>query len=103
MSVPYPLHSKLAKVELERLYEKVSSAGEPPRHEANHGSVHQRLAARTQPLVIFAHPPVLVDPCQCPLHYPPPRQNYEALGGATVSANPRPRPLWPIPSPTLST
>src|SRR5215218_869299 len=25
---------------VERLYEKVSSAGQPPRHEADHGSVH---------------------------------------------------------------
>src|SRR5215208_4846920 len=46
----------------ERLYEKVSNSGEPPRHEANHGSVHQRLAARTRALVVFAHPPVLLDP-----------------------------------------
>src|SRR3954468_19488029 len=47
---------------LERLYEKSSNTREPPRHEANHGSVHQRFPARTQPLVIFAHPPVLIDP-----------------------------------------
>ena len=32
---------------VERLYEKSSNTGEPPRHEADHGSVHQRLAART--------------------------------------------------------
>jgi hypothetical protein len=31
---------------LERLYEKFSNTGEPPRHEANHGSVHERFAAR---------------------------------------------------------
>src|SRR5215217_8435626 len=36
----------------ERLYEKWSNTGEPPRHEADHGSVHQRLPARTQPLVV---------------------------------------------------
>jgi hypothetical protein len=36
----------------ERLYEKPSNTGEPPRHEADHGSVHQRLATRTRPLVI---------------------------------------------------
>src|SRR5215208_3569160 len=47
---------------LERLYEKSSNTGEPPRHEANHGSVHQRFAARTKPFVVFAHPPLLVDP-----------------------------------------
>jgi hypothetical protein len=32
---------------VERLYEKSSSAGEPPRHEADHGSVHERFTART--------------------------------------------------------
>jgi hypothetical protein len=37
---------------VERLYEKSSNTGEPPRHEANHGSMYQRLAARTQPLVV---------------------------------------------------
>jgi hypothetical protein len=44
---------------VERLYEKPSNTGEPPRHEADHGSVHERLPARTQLLVVFAHPPVL--------------------------------------------
>src|SRR5215212_519431 len=66
---------------VERLYEKSSNTGEPPRHEANHGSLHERLATRTQPLVIFAHPPVLVDPCDRPLHYPPTRQHHKAFGG----------------------
>ena len=45
-----------------RLYEKSSNTGEPPRHEANHGSIYESLAARTGPLVVFAHPPVLLDP-----------------------------------------
>jgi hypothetical protein len=36
----------------ERLYEKPSNTGEPPRHEANHDSFYQRLPARTHPLVI---------------------------------------------------
>jgi hypothetical protein len=54
----------------EKPYEKVSSAGKAPRHEANHRSVHERFAARTQPLVIFAHPPLLVDPRKRPFHYP---------------------------------
>ena len=35
------------------------------------------------------------------LHHPPTRQHHEALGAASVSANLPPRPLWPIPSPTL--
>ena len=32
---------------VERLYEKASNTSEPPRHEANHGSVHERLSACT--------------------------------------------------------
>jgi hypothetical protein len=63
---------------VERLYEKPSNTDEPPRHEANHGSIYERLAARTQPLVIFAHPPVLVDPRNSPFHYPSTRQNLKA-------------------------
>src|SRR5215212_5486212 len=66
---------------LERLYEKSSNSGEPPRHEANHASVHQRFPARTKPLVVFAHPPLLIDPGDRPLHHPPPRQHHEAFGG----------------------
>ena len=31
----------------QRLYEKPSNTGEPPRHEANHGSIYERFAART--------------------------------------------------------
>src|ERR671910_2197593 len=68
------------KSSLERLYEKSSNTSEPPRHEANHGSVHQRLAARTEPLVILAHPPVLLDPSDRPLHHPPAREYQEAFG-----------------------
>ena len=45
---------------VERLYEKSSNSDEPPRHEANHGSVHQRFAARIKSLVIFAHPPCIL-------------------------------------------
>src|SRR5215213_9244367 len=56
-----------------RLYEKVSNTDEPPRHEANHRSVHERFSARTKSLVIFAHPPVLADPSDRPLHHPPTR------------------------------
>src|SRR5215212_10112072 len=32
-----------------------------------------------QSLVIFTHPPVLVDPRERPLYYPPPRQHDEPL------------------------
>src|SRR5919107_1653182 len=44
--------SELPRLPVPRLYEKSSNTSEPPRHEANHGSVHERLAARTQPLVV---------------------------------------------------
>src|SRR5215212_2857182 len=69
---------------VERLYEKVSNTGKPPRHEADHGSVHQRLAARTRPLVVFAHPPVLVEPRKCPLYYPSTRQHLKAFRGHKI-------------------
>src|SRR5215212_506831 len=60
---PYELFmDELRRIYLPRLYEKPSNTGKPPRHEANHGSIYERLAARTQPLVIFAHPPVLLYP-----------------------------------------
>ena len=59
--------SELRRIPLPRLYEKSSNTGEPPRHEANHGSIYQRLAARTQPLVVLTHPPLLGDPSECPL------------------------------------
>src|SRR5829696_6995176 len=92
-------YRELRRIFLPRLYEKSSNTGETPRHEANHGSIYERLPARTQPLVIFAHPPLLVDPCQCPLHHPPPRQHHEALGGhellpiyAYALLSPLPRP-----------
>jgi hypothetical protein len=44
---------ELRRITLPRLYEKSSSAGETPRHEADHGNVHQRLAACTRPLVVY--------------------------------------------------
>src|SRR5918995_3996553 len=44
--------NELRRRPLLRLYEKGSSAGQAPHHEANHRRVHQRLPARTQPLVI---------------------------------------------------
>src|SRR5215208_4251410 len=67
------LGSELRRIPFWRLYEKVSNTDEPPRHEANHRSVHERFSARTKSLVIFAHPPVLADPSDRPLHHPPTR------------------------------
>ena len=73
-------YGELRRIPLPRLYEKSSNSGEPPRHEANHRSVHQRFSARTKPLVVFAHPPLLVDPCQRPLHHPTARKYQIAFG-----------------------
>ena len=41
--------TQLPRTLLSRLYEKSSNTGEPPRHEANHRSIYERLATRTQP------------------------------------------------------
>ena len=38
---------ELRRILLPKLYEKVSSAGKTPHHEANHGSIYERFAART--------------------------------------------------------
>src|SRR4051794_16668017 len=73
--------SELPRINLMRLYEKSSNTSEPPTHEADHGSVHQRLPARTRPLVVFAHPPVVVDPSDRSLHNPATRQHHEAFRG----------------------
>jgi hypothetical protein len=75
------LSSEVPRIHLLRLYGKSSNSGETPRHEADHGSVHQRFAARTKPLVVLAHPPLLIDPRQRTLHHPPTRQHQEAFGG----------------------
>jgi hypothetical protein len=32
---------------VERLFEEASSASQSPHHEANHGSIYERFAART--------------------------------------------------------
>src|SRR5918993_365705 len=88
---------ELLRIPLLRLYEKSSNTGEPPRHEANHGSIYQRFAARTQPFVVLAHPPLLVDPSERTLHHPPPRQHHEAFGGhqfAPLYLRPRPQYLF---------
>src|ERR687883_608287 len=78
MCVP---EARFPRISLLRLYGKSSNSGESPRHEADHGSVHHRFAARTKPLVVLAHPPLLVDPRQRTLHHPPTRQHQEAFSG----------------------
>src|SRR5918993_653909 len=84
----------------ERLYGKSSNSGESPRHEADHGSVHHRFAARTKPLVVLAHPPLLVDPRQRTLHHPPTRQHQEAFGGHELAPIHRHALLSPFLRPT---
>src|SRR5215210_9301520 len=84
---------------VERLYGKSSNSGESPRHEADHGSVHHRFAARTKPLVVLAHPPLLVDPRQRTLH-PPTRQHQEAFGGHELAPIHRHALLSPFLRPT---
>src|SRR5918992_5494078 len=78
----------------ERLYEKSSNTGEPPRHEADHRSVHQRLPARTRSLVVFAHPPVLVHPSDRPLHqiHAPPQGLLDPVGALVLSSVARVQP-----------
>jgi hypothetical protein len=72
---------EVRRIFLPRLYEKSSNTGDPSRHEAVHRSVHQRFSARTQPLVVLAHPLVLVYSSDPPLHHPPPRQHHKAFRG----------------------
>src|SRR3712207_3669825 len=43
-------------------------------HKAAHRHVDERFSALRQPLVVFAHPPVLSQPREGPLHYPSSRQ-----------------------------
>src|SRR5215208_6634143 len=68
---------ELPRIPIPRLYEKSSQADQPPQHETTHGSIYQRFPARTKPLVIFAHPPVVVDPRKRAFYHPPPRQHLE--------------------------
>jgi hypothetical protein len=94
-------YRELRRILLPRLYEKPSNTGEPPRHETDHGSVHERFPARTKPLVVFAHPPLLVHPRQRTLYHPPAREHQaKPCGGINTSPYLRPRPLWPTPWPT---
>src|ERR671910_1532274 len=58
---------------------KVSGTGQPPHHEPYHCGVDERLRACAQPLVVFAHPPVLPQPREGPLYHPPPRQGHVPL------------------------
>src|SRR5215210_8945246 len=38
---------------------KSSATGQPPHHKTDHGSVDESLRAGAQPLVVFAHAPIL--------------------------------------------
>jgi hypothetical protein len=54
---------------------KVSDTGQAPHQQPNHRSLDKRLCADAQPLVVLAHPSVLAQLCEGPLHYPPTRQD----------------------------
>src|SRR4028118_1247070 len=49
---------------------KFSATSHSPHHQPNHGCVHKRFRAGTQPLVVLAHPSVLAKPGEGPLHNP---------------------------------
>src|SRR5215210_6901311 len=80
-SIFYNFLCELRRTPCMRVYEKSSNTGDPPRHQADHGSIYERFSTRTRPLVVLAHPPVLVDPRDRPLHHPSPRQHHEAFRG----------------------
>src|SRR3954452_9410920 len=46
----HPAGYRLPRIPLLRLYEKPSSASQPPHHQASYCSVHERFATSTQPL-----------------------------------------------------
>ena len=52
-------HANFREFLFQRVSEKASSTSQTPYHEATHGSAYKRLAARTSPLVAFAHPAVV--------------------------------------------
>src|SRR5215218_6741022 len=62
----YPFSDSLSET-----VRKASSAIQTPRHQTAHRYVDERFASLRQPLVVFAHPSVVVYPGERPLHYPP--------------------------------
>jgi hypothetical protein len=95
--------SEHPRIPLPRLYEKVSSAGKSPQHEANHGSIYQRFAARTLPLEIFANPPLLWSIqaiVRSTTHLL--GKTWKPSGGSSFCQSTAPRLLWPTPQPTSS-
>src|SRR5215212_6785925 len=49
---------------------KASLASQPSHHQAAHRHVDERFATLGQPLVVLAHPPVVIYPGKRSLHYP---------------------------------
>src|SRR5215211_676873 len=49
---------------------KILSTSQPPYHQPCHCRIDERFCGGAQPLVILAHPPVLREPGEGPLHYP---------------------------------
>src|SRR5918994_2699471 len=54
------------------------STSKPPYHETGNRHIDERFSGGAQPLVVLAHPPVLVQPREGALHHPAPRQYHEA-------------------------
>src|SRR3712207_5638365 len=73
--VPYPFLSLMAKVELLETVWKLLRTGQPPHHQPRHRRVDKGLPSGTQSLVVFGHPPIVADPREGSLHYPPTRQD----------------------------
>src|SRR5918998_4480262 len=57
---------------------KMLSTSQPPYHEMGHRHIDERFSGGAQPLVVLAHPTVLVQPREGALHNPAPRQYHEA-------------------------
>jgi hypothetical protein len=48
-----------------------SASGQSTEHQTAHRRIDERLAGGAQALVVSTEPPVVTQPCECPLHHPP--------------------------------
>src|SRR5215207_1773203 len=94
-------HRELRRIILLETVWKLLRTGQPPRHEPRHRRVDEGLSGGAQPLVVFAHPPVVADPRECALHHPPPRQYLEASRRHQTLPVHLLALLGPLPSPYL--
>src|SRR3712207_3027756 len=82
MQSPYtPLFTELPR---ETVW-KLLRTGQPPHHQPRHRRVDKGLPRRTQPLVVFGHPPVVGDPREGAFRHPPTRgKTRKPLGGINL-------------------